>query len=270
MGFILHAPWSFTTALDTANGSRLCSNVVEIIHYRVNGSWPMPFLSLVSMRWVSISNSSQQSSVPSWSLRGWCLLFSEVSFEWMPTLVSSISINARCLTTFRMRSKVVIGAITKVQWYVPETSLIFSDNNILIQCEPVLGRGFRLGKYKCRCRPGYEYPFIDQNDFFTGDAMDAQWNLLMSSNSHMSRFDQLKCRIAVASSLQSMNLLLLLVTFPLSMSPHRWVPSSASPFWRSWFLQIISCFSCSYGHIAQYCQLSFIFITCTFVLWYVW
>jgi phosphoribulokinase len=116
-----------------------------------------------------------------------------------------------------MHSRAVIDAIIRVQSYVLNVSQSFSYDKILIQCEPILGRGFRLGKYKCRCRPGYEYPFIDQNDFFTGEAMDAQWDLLMSSNSHMSRFDQLKCRIAMGSALQPTNLLL--VTLLLSVLP---------------------------------------------------
>ncbi|CAF0945624.1 unnamed protein product [Rotaria sordida] len=77
-------------------------------------------------------------------------------------------------------------------------------------CEPIFGRGFRLGKYKCRCRPGYEYPFIDQNDFFNGDVMDIQWNILMSNNSRMSSFDQLKCRLAIANSIRPISFILLL------------------------------------------------------------
>lgn len=62
-----------------------------------------------------------------------------------------------------------------------------------------------MGKYKCRCRPGYEYPYIDQNDFFLGDTMDAQWEILMSNFSSLSRFDQLKCRIAMANSIRRTN-----------------------------------------------------------------
>ncbi|CAF0865283.1 unnamed protein product [Rotaria sordida] len=77
-------------------------------------------------------------------------------------------------------------------------------------CEPIFGRGFRLGKYKCRCRPGYEYPFIDQNDFFNGDVMDIQWNILMSNNSRTSSFDQLKCRLAIANSIRPISFILLL------------------------------------------------------------
>ncbi|CAF2861895.1 unnamed protein product [Rotaria sp. Silwood2] len=77
-------------------------------------------------------------------------------------------------------------------------------------CEPIFGRGFRLGTYKCRCRPGYEYPFIDQNDFFIGDIMDTQWNILMSNSSRMSSFDQLKCRIAIANSIKPISFILLL------------------------------------------------------------
>ncbi len=92
---------------------------------------------------------------------------------------------------------------------------------LFVQCEPIFGRGFRLGKYKCRCRPGYEYPFIDQNDFFNGDAMDTQWEILLSNNSRMSRFDQLKCRIAIASSIQPLNLILLLFTISFAMFMNR-------------------------------------------------
>ena len=81
---------------------------------------------------------------------------------------------------------------------------------LLLQCEPILGRGFRLGQYKCRCRPGYEYPFIDQNDFFNGDTMDTQWDLFTNENSRTSRFDELKCRIATACAIESLHVLLLL------------------------------------------------------------
>ncbi|CAF3743534.1 unnamed protein product [Rotaria sordida] len=88
-------------------------------------------------------------------------------------------------------------------------------------CEPIFGRGFILGTYKCRCRPGYEYPFIDYNDFFNGDAMDKQWEILMSNNSLLSRFDQLKCRIAIASSIRPLNLILLLLTISFAMLINR-------------------------------------------------
>ena len=47
--------------------------------------------------------------------------------------------------------------------------------------------------------------------------MDTQWEILMSNNSLMSRFDQLKCRIAIASSIQPLNLLLLLFTVSFAM-----------------------------------------------------
>ena len=29
----------------------------------------------------------------------------------------------------------------------------------VLQCVPILGRGFETGGYKCECRQGYEYPF---------------------------------------------------------------------------------------------------------------
>ncbi|CAF4520114.1 unnamed protein product [Rotaria sp. Silwood1] len=87
-------------------------------------------------------------------------------------------------------------------------------------CEPLLGRGFRLGNYKCRCRPGYEYPFIDQNDFFNGNIMDIQWNILMSNSSRISSFDLLKCRIAIANSIKPISFILLLssISFAISIS----------------------------------------------------
>ena len=80
-----------------------------------------------------------------------------------------------------------------------------------------MGHGFCLGKYKCRCRPGYEYPFLDENDFFVGDAMDAEWEIFISNNSRTSRFDQLKCRIAIANSIQSLNLIFLLLMISFSI-----------------------------------------------------
>ncbi|UJR33524.1 hypothetical protein I4U23_020969 [Adineta vaga] len=88
-------------------------------------------------------------------------------------------------------------------------------------CEPLLGRGFRLGKYKCRCRPGYEYPFIDQNDFFTGDTLDTQWELLMNDNSHISRFNQLICRIALASSIKPVNFIVFIAIISFVMLCNR-------------------------------------------------
>ncbi|CAF1047536.1 unnamed protein product [Didymodactylos carnosus] len=84
-------------------------------------------------------------------------------------------------------------------------------------CEPIMGRKFLLGKYKCRCRPGYEYPFLDQNDFFNGDQMNKEWDIMINNSSMWSRFDQLKCRIAVASSISSTNLILLTLTILFSL-----------------------------------------------------
>ena len=47
--------------------------------------------------------------------------------------------------------------------------------------------------------------------------MDAQWEILMSNNSRMSRFDQLKCRIAMANSMKPVNLILLLLSISFAM-----------------------------------------------------
>jgi hypothetical protein len=51
--------------------------------------------------------------------------------------------------------------------------------------------------------------------------MDTQWEILLSNNSRMSRFDQLKCRIAIASSIQPLNLILLLFTISFAMFMNR-------------------------------------------------
>jgi hypothetical protein len=51
--------------------------------------------------------------------------------------------------------------------------------------------------------------------------MDAQWEILMSNNSLMSRFDQLKCRIAIASSIKPKNFILLLLTISLTVFVNR-------------------------------------------------
>jgi hypothetical protein len=51
--------------------------------------------------------------------------------------------------------------------------------------------------------------------------MDTQWEILMSNNSRMSRFDQLKCRIAFASSIKPVNFILLLLTSSLTVLINR-------------------------------------------------
>lgn len=47
--------------------------------------------------------------------------------------------------------------------------------------------------------------------------MDAEWEILLRNNSRMSRFDQLKCRIAMASSIQPINCILFLSTISYVM-----------------------------------------------------
>lgn len=72
------------------------------------------------------------------------------------------------------------------------------------QCIFVPGKGFVKGGYKCQCRAGFEYPFLDKNDFYTGDQLEKQWFTLTSSNNSLeSRFFQLKCRIAFAASIKA-------------------------------------------------------------------
>jgi hypothetical protein len=47
--------------------------------------------------------------------------------------------------------------------------------------------------------------------------MDTEWEILINNNSRMSHFDQLKCRIAIANSIQPLNLifLLLMISFAI-------------------------------------------------------
>jgi hypothetical protein len=67
----------------------------------------------------------------------------------------------------------------------------------------VAGKGFVKGGYKCQCRAGFEYPFLDKNDFYTGEQLEKEWFTLTSNSSLESRFFQLKCRIANASSIRA-------------------------------------------------------------------
>ena len=70
-------------------------------------------------------------------------------------------------------------------------------------CIPVPGKGFVKGGYKCQCRAGFEYPFLDKNDFYPGDQLEKEWFTLTTNNSLESRFFQLKCRIAKATSIKA-------------------------------------------------------------------
>ncbi|CAF4347632.1 unnamed protein product, partial [Rotaria magnacalcarata] len=106
-------------------------------------------------------------------------------------------------------------------FHAPELNLLEQlCISMLDMCEPIFGRGFLLGKYKCRCRPGYEYPFLDQNDFFLGDVLDTQWDILLSNTSRISSYDILKCRIAIASSIKPISFILLLssISFAILLS----------------------------------------------------
>ncbi|KAL7678063.1 hypothetical protein ACOME3_004290 [Neoechinorhynchus agilis] len=65
------------------------------------------------------------------------------------------------------------------------------------KCVPLRGHGLKFGAYKCQCRPGYEYPFYDQNDFFTGWQIEME---LFDSNFSYGQYDTLKCRVAGLST----------------------------------------------------------------------
>nr|VZI02195.1 unnamed protein product [Spirometra erinaceieuropaei] len=59
-------------------------------------------------------------------------------------------------------------------------------------CEPIPGRRFRSGSYKCMCRQGFEYPFNDLSWFFDGETMEREYELKLLGKP--SRYDLLKCR----------------------------------------------------------------------------
>lgn len=69
-------------------------------------------------------------------------------------------------------------------------------------CVPTPGKGFVKGGYKCQCRAGFEYPFLDKNDFYPGDQLEKEWFTLTTNASMESRFFQLKCRIGNATSIR--------------------------------------------------------------------
>lgn len=77
-------------------------------------------------------------------------------------------------------------------------------------CIPTAGKGFVKGGYKCQCRAGFEYPFLDKNDFYPGDQLEKEWFTLTTNASMESRFFQLKCRIAKASSIKPNTYLILI------------------------------------------------------------
>jgi len=83
-------------------------------------------------------------------------------------------------------------------------------------CIPVAGKGFVKGGYKCQCRAGFEYPFLDKNDFYPGDQLEKEWFTLTTNASLESRFYQLKCRIAMGLSLQP-NYLLVVLALALAL-----------------------------------------------------
>ncbi|GFN84632.1 hypothetical protein PoB_001113800 [Plakobranchus ocellatus] len=65
-------------------------------------------------------------------------------------------------------------------------------------CTPMEAWEFREGFYKCECRQGFEYTFVDNNWYFDGQTMEDEYNKMMAGQPN--RFETLKCRIAGAAS----------------------------------------------------------------------
>ncbi|XP_055327918.1 uncharacterized protein LOC129581073 [Paramacrobiotus metropolitanus] len=59
-------------------------------------------------------------------------------------------------------------------------------------CVPVSGRGFRAGGYKCVCKEGFEYPYLDSIQYFDGLAVEIEYqNKLLDFPNN---YANLRCR----------------------------------------------------------------------------
>lgn len=85
-------------------------------------------------------------------------------------------------------------------------------------CVPLPGKGFEQGAYKCECRQGYEYPFIDLSWFFHGQTMEEEY--AKKRLGEPNRYDTLKCRIAGASSVVANVILITLTSLILLLWKH--------------------------------------------------
>lgn len=70
----------------------------------------------------------------------------------------------------------------------------------MLQCVPILGRGFYSGGYKCECKQGYEYPFEQEVTYYDGQLMEAEFENLVANKE--TRFDMFRCRLAGATCVQ--------------------------------------------------------------------
>ncbi|GAB1603596.1 uncharacterized protein LOC115222177 [Argonauta hians] len=58
---------------------------------------------------------------------------------------------------------------------------------------------YKEGSYKCECKQGYEYPFIDLQWYYNGQTMVDEFNKKMRNEPN--RYDTLKCRIGGSANL---------------------------------------------------------------------
>ncbi|GFS15850.1 Fras1 related extracellular matrix protein [Elysia marginata] len=65
-------------------------------------------------------------------------------------------------------------------------------------CTPMEAWEFREGFYKCECRQGFEYTFVDNNWYFDGQTMEDEYKKMMAGQPN--RFETLRCRISGAAS----------------------------------------------------------------------
>jgi len=75
-------------------------------------------------------------------------------------------------------------------------------------CTLLPGRLFQLGNYKCECRQGFEYPFIDSLWFYLGYLMNQEYD--NKQKGLVNRYDRLRCRESVGSRIYISSLVLAL------------------------------------------------------------
>lgn len=100
----------------------------------------------------------------------------------------------RALTSITFHCRVVFHC--RVSWHpsirrkTPQYRVVVFEtpgretrtDRLLLQCVPILGRGFESGGYKCECLQGYEYPFEDLITYYDGQLVEAEFLNLVVDN----------------------------------------------------------------------------------------
>ena len=114
-------------------------------------------------------------------------IYSVQSTEWTPLLLVAKSIEDKASRQISSHNQTVllwpsqqvcIISSTCVNKYFFLIAFFFFS---LMQCVPILGRGFETGGYKCECKQGYEYPFEDPITYFDGQLVEAEFLSLVEN-----------------------------------------------------------------------------------------